>query len=82
MKELAYKNNHGLVEVYGLSSDPDDVGYAYENASRIGLYIEEKQSEGGFPSCASLPLSPALARQVADKLLQWSDYIESNKEDQ
>lgn len=79
MIEITYKNNHGLVEIFGMTDDPTNPDYAYEDATRIGLYVQDKRIDGVLRT-SSLPMSPRMARQVADGLLQWADQIERSSD--
>jgi hypothetical protein len=77
MKEITYKNNHGVIEVYGRTSKVEDPGYAHEDATRIGLHVTDYSI--GYLRSAAMTMTPAMARKVAEKLLQWSDAIESRE---
>lgn len=77
MKERTYKNNHGLIEIYGRSKQSDDPKYARENAERIGVHITDYTGE--YLRSAAVTMTPRMAREVADRLLQWSDAIESKE---
>lgn len=80
MEERTYKNNHGLIEVYGRGSKADDPRYAREDAERIGLHITDYSDR--YLRSAAVTMTPRMAREVAARMLQWADAIESNKEDQ
>ena len=80
MKERTYKNNHGLIEVYGRGSKSDDPRYARDDAERIGLHITDYSDR--YLRSAAVTMTPRMAREVAARMLQWADAIESNKEDQ
>lgn len=77
MKERFYKNNHGLIEVYGRSEQSDDPKYARENAERIGVHVTDYSDE--YLRSAAITMTPRMAREVANRLLQWSDQIESKE---
>lgn len=74
-QEKLYRNNHGLIEIYGMSEDPEEHGYHRRNAQRIGLYIQQKPADGGPMRTAALPISPQLAREIARDLQAWADQI-------
>jgi len=77
-QERVYKNNHGLLEIYGMSSDPGDHGYARTNPSRIGLYVQSNRDDSAPMRSAAVPLSPQLAREVAKQLADWADRIDAS----
>lgn len=77
MKEITYKNNHGLIEVYGRTSKVNDPGYAHEDATRVGLHMTDYSGE--YLRSAAMTMTPTMARKVAERLLQWSDAIESKE---
>lgn len=77
MKEITYKNNHGLIEVYGRSSQSDDPTYAREDATRIGLHMTDYSGE--YLRSAAMTMTPRMARKVAERLLQWVEHIESKE---
>jgi len=77
MKEITYKNNHGLIEVYGRTSESDDPDYAREDATRIGLHVTDYSNE--YLRSAAMTMTPKMAREVAQKVLEWADAIESKE---
>ena len=77
MQERSYKNNHGLIEVYGRTSESNDPQYAYEDATRIGVHVTDYSGES--LRTAAITMTPRMARVVAHRLLQWSDVIESKE---
>jgi len=77
MEERTYKNNHGLIEVYGRGSESDDPRYAREDATRIGLHITDYSDS--YLRSAAITMTPRMAREVAARMLEWAEAIESKE---
>ena len=77
MKERSYKNNHGLIEVYGRTSESSDPKYAYENATRIGIHVTDYSDE--YLRSAAITMTARMAREVAARMLEWAEAIESKE---
>ena len=77
MKERSYKNNHGLIEVYGRTNESSDPKYAYESATRIGVHVTDYSDE--YLRSAAITMTPRMAREVAARMLEWAEAIESKE---
>ena len=77
MNERSYKNNHGLIEVYGRGGKSDDPRYAREDAERVGLHITDYSDR--YLRSAAVTMTPRMAREVANRMLEWADAIESRE---
>lgn len=78
LRPKTYKTKKGSVEVYGGLND-DLFYHPPSRANEIGIYVTRKSpdcSEHHIDEGASVHLTPKMARQVGERLVQWAEQME------
>ena len=81
LRPKTYKTSKGSIEVYGGFKD-DFYYYPSDKAKEIGIYVTRLSpdySEHHIDEGASVHLTPKKAREVAQRMLEWADAIESKE---